>query len=320
MEKLRKFSESLRGGRWIWFRPLRTRGLKFLIPKTSEPQVARVEELIVFTELGESPPPKIQRPTEHPTFPIHYELEQDGKFTMVIDDARGFRVRNLLAPVERKKGPNTEYWDLKDDSGSYVRRGIYKREAITHPGLKLRYQMTAYPNVTTSTPENSAWLNGHSRPGGWLVDHTPARAVCTAGKGVYFCSPCAESGVSFIECDLTGRKLWGYHSFAAWTGPELLATDGKSVFVFSQPHSLKGTEGIWAVDIETKEVRELFRRDSTSTRHRGIKGIEARDGKLYLSVKGDSRWLRRCGHSKLPPAIRRAPQGTRPPRTGARPS
>ena len=276
-------------GRLLSFPTIKTRGLKLLILKTAEPQVAKLEALHVYTDLADAPLPVVKRTEDHPPIAISYNLEEDRKVTMVVNNAEGIRVRNLIARRERKAGENAEYWDLKDENGNYVQPGTYTWKAITHPPLQLRYEMTVYPNVTTNTPENSAWLNGPSGPGGWLADHTPPRALCIAGDRVYIGAPCAESGVSFIETDLTGRKLWGYHSFAEWVGPDFLATDGKTVFVGS---TRDRTDTVWTVDIQTKSVGKLLSLATTSTRERGMVGMAARDGKLYLSVRTEDNWLR----------------------------
>ena len=70
-------------------------------------------------------------------------------------------------------------WDLKDDSGSLVKPGTYSWKAILHPGLEMKYEMTAYPNVSMVNAENSPWLNGPNAAGGWMADHTAPRAVAS---------------------------------------------------------------------------------------------------------------------------------------------
>ncbi|HUU69615.1 MAG TPA: hypothetical protein VM186_08825, partial [Planctomycetota bacterium] len=248
-KKLRFAQKQSRGNRiqhWIEFdKPITTRGIKMLILKTTEPQVSVIDGCHVLSDLGDAPVPKFQPPVaDLAPFRVPYQVPFDGKVTMVVNKPDGTRARNLVTLLERTKGESAEYWDLKDESGKFVEPGTYKWLAIEHPPLELRYEMTPYPNVVDNSPENSAWLNGHNGPGGWMADHTPPDACCTAGDRVWLGSPCAESGVSTIECDLTGKKLWGHHSFAAWTGPQHMATDGKTVFVAS---SAWGTASDWNI-------------------------------------------------------------------------
>ena len=79
--------------------------------------------------------------------------------------------------------------------------------------------MTPYPNIEVNSPENSPWLNGESGSGGWLADHTSCSSVCASGDRIFVGAGTSESGVSLIECDLNGQKLWGHGNFLAWTGP-----------------------------------------------------------------------------------------------------
>src|SRR6185295_17567299 len=104
--------------------------------------------------------------------------------------------------------------------------------------------------------------------GGWMADHSPPSSVCASAGRVYLGSQVAESGVSLIECDTSGKKLWGYHSFAAWTGPKLMACDGKTLYVAS-PILREVADNVWTVDIQSKEVRKLLTMEPTAERQRG---------------------------------------------------
>ncbi|MCY3023753.1 MAG: hypothetical protein NTW87_32635 [Planctomycetota bacterium] len=285
--RLQAAAEGGSNGRWLWFPSVTTRGLKFLILKTEQPQYAAIHSLLVFTDLQDKPVPQRQAVEEQPPFKIACRLEQDGIVTLAVDDAQGRRVRNLLAREQRKAGEITVPWDLKDEYGTFVAPGTYRWKAITHPGLTLRYELCPYPNITDNAPQNSPWLNGASGPGGWLADHTPPIAVCPNGERVFLSAPCAESGVALIECDLAGRKLWGHHNLMAWTGPSLLACDGQSLFAAAGG----GTDRVWRFELPGKRLDTFLEAPSTPQRQRGIRGMAARDGKLYLAIRGDTNWL-----------------------------
>jgi len=300
-KKISEWEQRTGAGRWISFSPVKTRGLKIMILKTSnrDPQVASISGLHVFTDLGDAPVPAFRpQAPDQPPYRIPYTLPFDGKLTMVIDTLDGRRLRNLVGLVSRTAGNNAEYWDLKDEEGRFVAPGKYRWKAIVHPPLQLKYEMTPYPNVMMHAPENTPWLNGHAGPGGWMADHTPPKTVAVSGNRVFFGAPTAESGVSTIECDLEGRKLWGHHSYAAWTGPEQMAADNENFYIASNARGIMAyetidpsTEIIWQVNIATKEVSELIRLQPTSKRKRGLQSLAAGGGKVYLSINADARWL-----------------------------
>ncbi len=296
-----KFQQTRNAGqRWLTFAPVQTRALRLRITKTAaiEEAVARLSGFHVFADLGEKPVPAapVQVREESPVR-IPYELAQDGLVTLAIDGSDGRRVRNLIANVQQSAGKNAVAWDLKDESGLYVPPGKYHWKAITHPPLELRYEMTAYPNVNTYFPERPAWLTGMDGSGGWMADHSAPSALCAAGGSVFIGAPCAESGVGLVECDLEGRKLWGHHEFAAWTGCRMLASDGQSLFNtstivgFAMARLDKTTDGIWAVDLKTKEIRTVALLAPSAERKRGVQGFAARDNKLYLAINSPEDWL-----------------------------
>ena len=282
-------------GRWIEFtEPLRTRGLRLWITKVRDGRdipasVARIDSLLAIENLGTAPRPPTRLVAAPPAYLIGYEPPQDGLLTLVVDDAAGRRVRNLVAREQRPTDKQEEPWDLTDEGGRIVPPGTYRYKGITAPPLELRYETTTYPNVTLHHPENSAWLNGHAGPGGWLADHSAPMSACTAGDHLFFGSPVPESGVGFAACDLTGKKLWGIHSFDAWSAGTSMATDGTTVFV---EHAGAGHYGsadagadrVWGVNIADHTVRRVMMATATSERLRGIRGMAARDGKLVLVI------------------------------------
>ena len=296
---IKKFKQTRTGTqRWITFDSVQTRAVRLHITKTADGAVAKLGAFHVFSDLGEQPAPVVVNVlAQEPPVKIPYTLAQPGQVTLVVDGPDGTRVRNLIANVDQIAGPNAVAWDLKDENGTYVPPGKYRWKAITHPPLELRYEMTAYPNVTSYFPERPAWLTGASGSGGWLADHTPPHAACVAGDSVFLGAPVAESGVSLIECDTEGRKLWGHHSFEGFTGCWMLASDGKTVFNtmsatnFAKAGLDKNTEAVWAVDLATRKVRTVAMLQPTAERKRGIQGFAARDNKVYLAIHSQDDWM-----------------------------
>lgn len=280
------------GGRWVRFaKPVRTRGLRLWATHSEEGAIAKIYGVHAITKLGDDPvPPTPVAADEPPPFKIPYTLAEESVVSLGVNGPDGQRLRNLAARSTQKAGEHSAAWDLKDADGNFVRPGTYKWVALAGPELKAKYEMTVYPNVEMHAPGNSPWLNGNDGPGGWMADHTPPMSGCAAGDKVFLGSCVAESGVSLIEVDADGKKSWGHHSFAAWTGARFLASDGKEVFagmeIVGSP-----TEAVWGVDLATHKVREVFKLNPTASRARGMRGLAARDGKLYVAVKGGDAWL-----------------------------
>lgn len=266
---------------WISFAPVKTRGLKFLVEGTSPPKFGRIDGLSALIDLGAGPVPVRAVVAENPPYQIAVTLPEKGQFSMALDTAQGKRARNLVMREDAAAGEQTIAWDLKDELGGFVQPGTYHWKALYHPGLQLRYQMTPYPNIESTTKSNSPWLNGQSGPGGWLADHSSPRAVCAAGDRVFISAPCCESGTALIECDTDGRKYWGHGNIIAWTGPSYMAADGQSLY--TAPSVGEG-DYIWRFALADKKMDTMFQFSSTATRRRGIRGLAVRDGKLYLSI------------------------------------
>lgn len=299
-----------RGGRWVGFAvPVTTRGLRIVATKTNENAIASIFGLHTLVDLKDAAVPDVapavagaggqDSPEGDPPVRVPYKLGFDGTMTVVVNTPDGRRVRNLFARREQKKGEHAFGWDLRDEDGRTVPPGEYRWVALAAPPLRYRYEMTPYPNVSNHAPENPAWNFTHHGPGGWLADHTGNRSGAASPSGmVFFGAPVAESGQSFIACDLAGKKQWSIHSFAGFTGAYNMAADDKTVFVTAPAHTTASewrvdpsTEAVWGVDIKTHAVREIARLQPTAERKRGIQSLATRGGKLYLSIGAPDDWL-----------------------------
>src|SRR3954471_7231567 len=95
----------------------------------------------------------------HPPIPIRFTLAEPGFVTLVIEDATGNRVRNLVSETQFPRGENTVWWDALDDlggdtdaakhavyhiPGKLVAAGNYRVRGLVRPQVDLRYEMTAY--------------------------------------------------------------------------------------------------------------------------------------------------------------------------------
>ncbi len=170
--------------------------------------------------------------------PIRFTLEQPGVVTLVIDDAEGNRIRNLISETPFGAGEHVVEWDGLDDhtpvqvdaqpvfrfEGEPVGPGRYVVRGIVRDEIALRYEMPFY------TAGNPPWDTRDGR-GAWLQDFGPAVAVASLpgeapkmliGSGV-------GEAFGIVWTDLAGQRLAGLRGVSAgggWAGAELLAHDG----------------------------------------------------------------------------------------------
>lgn len=289
------------GGDWVWFEPVTTRGVMVRIESVSGdmPQVAMLHGIHALADLGEGEPPADAPPPAEAPVRVAYDVPiPDATVTLAIDRPDGTRVRNLIARQPRSQGRHEEPWDLKDDFGRVVEPGTFNWKAIYGPPLKLRYEMTVYPNVSQNSPQRAPWITSAEGPDGWMADHTPPRALCVGGQSVYMGSPVSESGVSFQATDLNGTRQWAISAFSAFTGVSWLASDGKTIFAASYARNTAKewgvdprSEAIWAIDAATHRYDRLAVISPTAQREVGLTSMAARDGKVYCAISASENYL-----------------------------
>ena len=242
--------------------------------------VAEIRRFDALTDLGDR---LLQVRTGPNQFVIPYQQPFDGTVAMVITDAAGRPIRNLVAQVDRKKGAAQELWDLKDESGQTVPPGEYRWKAITSPPIGLEYQFAVSPNVAQFNTGRVPWLTNESGPDGWMADHSSHSSGVACGERVYFGAPVAESGVSLIECDLDGKKLWAKHGFGPFVGVTRLAADRGAVYVLAKDalHRLD------PADHSLKAIGKVTR----DGRAGQVVGMAAASDKLYLAMHSDVPYL-----------------------------
>ena len=186
-----------------------------------------------------APQPKVLTTTARLTksgIPIRFTLPKTSYVTLVIEDAAGKRVRNLVAETRFPAGENIVRWDGYDDgtrneAGDLVRRrvkpGRYALRGLTHDGIHLRYEFPLYSGG------NPPWKTV-DKSGGWMADHwAPTGALfLPAGTSPFgdgkpqllLSSLVAEAGDPLILVDKTGQRIHGEHFFG-WGGGVSLARD-----------------------------------------------------------------------------------------------
>jgi hypothetical protein len=148
------------------------------------------------------------------TIPIRLDLPADARrFTVVVDDANGHRVRNLGADLDpadytvRMRDDRIDVevlWDGLDDDGVLVEPGNYFVRGLTHDGL------SAYYDVSYYGPGSPPWRTSDSSSA-WLGDHSDPWAVASYGDWTFVSVQVAEGGDGLIGIDREGNKCWGEH-------------------------------------------------------------------------------------------------------------
>ncbi|RYX85973.1 hypothetical protein EON83_04250 [bacterium] len=188
--------------------------------------------------------------TPNPPIAIHFSLQQPGFVTLVIEDASGKRVRNLISETPFPAGENTTYWDGLDDlgrdtdsanhaiyhvPGQFVAPGTYSVRGLVRPKIGLSYQMTPYfgaAHLPWATKDRSSeWLTNHTPPS--AVQWIPAAATpkregqpTSAGPQILVGSAVAEGGSGLAWLDPSGHKVYGQMWLGGvWTGAPFIARD-----------------------------------------------------------------------------------------------
>ncbi len=220
---------------------------------------------------------------------FRYSLDGDARVSLVVENAKGERVRNLVSDAPRKAGSVVEAWDGHDDNGNPVPTGTYRWRGISRPD-----EITANWLGEFYSPGATPWKQ-HTRPGGWnlrpsgaggwLSDHAAPQCLYADDSHVYIGCKIAEAGDAIIQCDLDGRKVWGT-LWLGLSGADAMCTDGDVLYVAAERGWMGERMGVNRFNIRNysfvqnpKEIRDrhiqhdsAFVRES-STNFSGIAGL-----------------------------------------------
>lgn len=248
---------------WSFPSPVTTRALRLRIVQPSESpfhsgQTAGgkrvwLNELMALKPLGSAPPDAGIVPPAFPQtgpVPVTFTLSEPSVVTLVIEDASGKRVKNLVSETAFPAGANTVWWDGFDDrgilsldnsgftsffdptgttnhggglnraQGTLASPGTYRVRGLRRQAINLRYEFTAYNSGEPPWPFQNGVVPVWDTTGQWLADHYPPRDVVFlpgATNQVFIASPVAEAGDGMVWVDLDGRKLAGRRSVFGWT-------------------------------------------------------------------------------------------------------
>lgn len=115
----------------------------------------------------------------------------DGKATVVIENGKGQRIRNLIGGEARTAGSHEIPWDGCDDDGRPVPPGDYRWRSLHHPGLRPVHLMSFGDGPGTN--------------------HTTCQSVTTNGRQVALAAPVAEGGHGLVLLDGDGTFVRGWN-------------------------------------------------------------------------------------------------------------
>ncbi len=144
-------------------------------------------------------------------------------YSVVVDDATGRRVRNLVKVQPVTNTTMSVAWDGKNENGETVPPGPYTVRGVSHAGFGAKYQYAWY------NPGNPPW-EGY-RGSGWGGDHSGQSGIVAVPAGVespwrvIISGEIAEGGDAVFALDRDFKKVWGYKR--GWSGSRsLCVADG----------------------------------------------------------------------------------------------
>ncbi|HCE46956.1 MAG TPA: hypothetical protein DET40_25700 [Lentisphaeria bacterium] len=228
------------------------------------------------------------------TVPVRATIPKDvARFTMVIDDKDGKRIRTLAAdrdPADYavkgadKDGMQTVEvkWDCLNDFGKLVEPGTFKVRGLTQKGISAEYEMCFY------NPGTPPWDTKDGR-GAWGADHSAPVGIAAAGDWTMLGFEVPEGGSGVIGIDPTGQKRWGDRR-----GTLKLAGDDKYAYAYVTHWYTKET--ICRYDLKTGKTAAFVKDGKERTYDLTLKeilgeenpgkltGISAQGGKLAVAV------------------------------------
>ena len=246
---------------------------------TKVPGHGAIALLLALNLMGQTGP--------HPSIAVRFHLPRPSFVTLVIEDAHGMRVRNLVSETYFPAGDNVAWWDGLDDwgrdtnsadhgvyraPGKPVALGVYTVRGLYRQKIDLKYEFSVYNRG------QPPWMTGDSSSE-WLTTHTPPGAVCFIPAGmvpahgkhdagspaqVLIGSYVAEGGSGLAWVDLDGNKLHGQMWVGGeWTGAQQIARD---LGPGGQPGVYAYTASSWQGELRLQALVNDQRRESKASR------------------------------------------------------
>ncbi|MDQ2732929.1 MAG: hypothetical protein M3Y56_14830, partial [Armatimonadota bacterium] len=122
---------------------------------------------------------------------IPFVQPMDGKASVIVEDVKGRRIRNLISGQPTSHGPQQAPWDGLDENGVPVAPGTYRWRAVFHPGITPHY-LFSFANAPGS-------------------NHSTFQAATRNTDLIFFASPVTEGGWNMIALDSSGKMQTGFN-------------------------------------------------------------------------------------------------------------
>ena len=163
-----------------------------------------------------------------PPLSFSYRMPADGQLALGIFNARGELLRQLVKMEFRPRGPNTEFWDGKDQYGKVVPAGTYELRGIVTDAVHGVYEFTL------GNPGNPPWPTGDGK-GDYISDQANLQSVVTDGEKFFIAAPGAEKGFGIAAFDGRGNRLWGLNEAIGGRSVALALCRDKLYALYSGP-------------------------------------------------------------------------------------
>ena len=227
----------------------------------------------IFTEKGNLPKELTQEglaPVRPMPLRFSFDLPKELVTSITLIDAKGDRVRNLIAAQSRPGGKVIESWDGLENAGRVLPAGEYTWKGLYHEPLKTRY-------VLSVSNSGSPSYNTPDGRGGWGGDWGCPADVCFAGDRAVLVWDGSEAGMGLIGLDAAGHKQWGQR-----IGGSYLATDGQWVFAYLGQEKQIRAYGV-ADGRQTNFLRGELWAEPNSGKETLCSGLAWQAGKLYAA-------------------------------------
>lgn len=182
---------------------------------------------------------------QHSLIAIDFDQPTTGKASIVIEDADGKHVRNLVSGYDFEAGAQRVLWDGLDDAGKLVTPGKYQWRGVTHAGITPHYMMRF------ANGDDSTWQS-------WGPNHSTFKEATSNGKNVFLAANLTEGGQSLVMLDTDGTFIRGYrHLYGLGIERSLITADDKYLYVAQDGNTWgrRAEKGNWSFDQNVTLVR-----------------------------------------------------------------
>lgn len=121
-----------------------------------------------------------------------------GRMSLVIEDAAGRRVRNLVSGIDAAAGPLRFAWDGRDEDGNLVAPGSYHWRTLHHAALRAKYL--------------SSFANGRrGEPLPFGTNHSVFTDAAANTEEVFLAAPMTEGGYAITAFNRAGAWTRGFN-------------------------------------------------------------------------------------------------------------